>query len=77
MGLAMEQLDKIKTENGLLIKLQRSTSAHPSSQELFEQRVSFVLGAIDSESNVTRDQVRRILEQEAGTASDSPRTNGD
>ena len=34
----------------------------PFPQELFGQRVSFAFGLMNTESNVTRDQIRRMLE---------------
>ena len=76
IGLWASALEKINTEDKLLVKLRRGASVHPSSQELFEQRVSFVLGGIDSESSVTREQVRRVLEKDSGSPNQGSCTEG-
>ncbi len=77
MGMAMTELENVKTEPKLLSKLRNSADARLTSQELFEQRVSFVFAGIDSESDITREQIRQMLREEAGMTGDLARTNGD
>lgn len=50
----------LKTNDKLLRQL--NEAREPSKKELREQRVSFVIGTMDSRSNVTREQVRKELE---------------
>lgn len=58
----MSGIISLKTDGKLLRRLEEARE--PSKKELREQRVSFVLGTIDSRSNVTREQVRKELELE-------------
>lgn len=58
----MSGIISLKTDGELLRRLEEARE--PSKKELREQRVSFVLGTIDSRSNVTREQVRKELELE-------------
>ncbi len=51
----------LKTSADLLAELRNAKK--PSAEELKEQRVSFVFGSLDSKSPVTREQVRRMLEE--------------
>lgn len=53
-------ITKLKSSEDLLKNLRDARK--PTSQEVREQRVSFVFGALDSKSPITRDQVREMLE---------------
>ena len=57
-----EMLLKLKTRESLLRELR--DSRRPSAEEVREQRVSFVFGTLDSDSRMTREEVRKILESE-------------
>ena len=58
---------ELKTSPSLLQALERATTRQPTRDELFEQRVSFVYGSVDSKSSVTREQVRHILNHEGAS----------
>lgn len=59
MGDAFTQL---KTDDALLRKL--SEHKKPTPEDVREQRVSFVFGTLDADSPMTREQVRRLVEEE-------------
>lgn len=60
----MAKLGNVKTASELLSALAAGAAKRPSADELFEQRVSFIYGSVGSKSNVTRDQIRKVLEAE-------------
>ena len=62
----MVDIDALHTEAGLLRALEEAKGHHMSADELQEQRVSFIYGAMSSESCVTREQIRDVLEKKAG-----------
>ncbi|ANK73585.1 hypothetical protein FA04_13735 [Ensifer adhaerens] len=51
----------LKTKDTLLRTLRRAGSKKLSFEELQQQRVSFVIGSLSAESNVTRAQVKEVL----------------
>lgn len=57
---------ELKTNDMLLRALQDAVSKKPSQKEIMDQRVSFVFGSLDSSSNVTRERVRKIIEEQDG-----------
>lgn len=64
-----ESLLSLKTSQAVLESVQRAASRKLSPHEALEQRVSFVYGTMDSKSNVTREEVRKlIIEQQGGLA---------
>jgi hypothetical protein len=52
-----------KTKESLLKKLRHAPA--PSAEEVKEQRISFVYGSLDKKSKVTREQVRKMIEEAA------------
>ncbi len=67
-----DSLLSLKTDQSLLDAVARAAARKMSVGDLLEQRVSFVYGSMDSGSNVTRDQVRKlIIEQQGGIAADA------
>lgn len=52
---------KLKTDDRLLRALENVQS--PSRREVKEQKVSFVFASIDSKSNMTKEQVRKLVER--------------
>lgn len=56
----------LRTTPELLEALQKSLVRKPTAKEIQEQRVSFVYGSLSSKSNVTRDQVRKLLVEQEG-----------
>ena len=57
----MTNLSKYHTPKFLLEALLQKHGEKPSQAEIFEQRVSFVYGSLDSDGSVTREQVKRFL----------------
>ena len=56
----------LQTSPELLNKLRNYAAAEQSATEIFEQRVSFVLGSMKEGSGVTREQVRKVISEQAG-----------
>lgn len=78
MGRSMSELNQLHTEDKLLSKIRESAKIHPTPDELIEQRVSYIFGAISSESSVSREQIReKILVDVVGTKCDPLRANRD
>jgi len=56
----MTELSNYHTPQDLLRAL-FSPDRKPTKEEMFEQRVSFVYGSMDSDSSITRAQIRAVL----------------
>jgi hypothetical protein len=54
---------ELKTDEKLLNALKNAKKL--SAEEVLEQRVSFVYGSMKSDSSVTREQVKKVLEESA------------
>lgn len=58
-----EEVTKLKTNEDLLKELAKVRK--PTANQVRQQRVSFVYGSLDSTSAITREQVRKELENAA------------
>lgn len=57
---------EIKTDAKLLERLEASTKTKATKARLRKQRVSFIYGALPTNSTITRDQIESVLaKQEA------------
>ncbi len=56
----------LRTNQNLLAALEKATSTHPTRDQVEKQRLSFVMGALPTESNMTREQVQQILDHQRG-----------
>jgi hypothetical protein len=56
----------LRTDPELLEALQKSLARKPTVKDIQEQRVSFVYGSLGSKSNMTREQVRKLLVEQDG-----------
>jgi hypothetical protein len=63
--MGSEALD-LKTDKQLLDALQQASKAKQTVGEILEQRVSFVLGSMDPDREVTRAEIRRALVAQEG-----------
>lgn len=59
----LNEIRELKTDKSVLRRLERGKA--PSPAEVKEQRVSFVYGSLDSKSTMTREQVRKLVENAA------------
>ena len=66
----MGDLQKLHTDPNLLSRLMTGAASKRSAAELEEQRVSFIFGAINSESEATKDEIRDLVRR-ADTDCDS------
>lgn len=57
---------KNKDPEDLVKKLHAAAKAEPNSEEILNQRVSFVMGSLKAESGVTRERVREIILRQEG-----------
>lgn len=59
-------ISELKTSADLLRALDSAGSRKLSSAEMLAQRVSFVFGSMDSDSNVTREHIREVIVDQEG-----------
>ena len=52
---------QIKTDQELIRRLEEAARKSVSIKELYEQRMSFILGNLPKDSTVTREQIERVL----------------
>ena len=58
----------LQSESSLTDALREAAGRKMTPEEIREQRVSFVMGTIHRDSDVTREDVRRIIEEREGRA---------
>lgn len=58
----------LKTDAGLLMKLEQAAKRHMTKDEMRLQKISFVMGNMPKESTLTRQQVAEILDSAEGVA---------
>jgi hypothetical protein len=58
---AIDRALAVKTDHRMLQALQRAAGVRLSADELLAQRVSFVYGSMDKNSNVTKERVREVI----------------
>lgn len=56
----------LRTDEALLRKLTEAASSSPSLEQLDRQRLSFVMGALPEDNQMTREQVQSVLERQEG-----------
>jgi hypothetical protein len=59
-------MPELKTDQALLTALQNASSREPGHEQLERQRLSFVMGTLPEENDMTRDQVLDVLERQEG-----------
>jgi hypothetical protein len=58
--------DLPKTSEALVKALQNATARSLGPEEIEQQRVSFIMGSLSSNSNVTRARVEEVLAEQEG-----------
>lgn len=58
----------LRTNEALLRALENSSPRNPSQGQLETQRLSFVMGSLDDENEMTREEVQSVLEKQDGRA---------
>ena len=64
--MVIDQAMSLKTNAGLLNVMKAMASRKLSAKEQLEQRVSYVFGLMHDSSNVTKEQVRKAILEQAG-----------
>ncbi len=59
-------MGEAKTSERLLKALRRASKHTLTAEEIERQRVSFIMGSLEPDSNVTRDRVEKILAKQEG-----------
>ena len=62
----MSQVENIYTSKELLEKMRAASRRHPSEQDILKQKVSFILGAVSSDSDITKEKVEEVLARHEG-----------
>jgi hypothetical protein len=61
-------MTELHTSVALLDALKKGTSRYPRREQLEDQRLSFVMGSLDEDNHMTREQVKSELEKQEGRA---------
>ena len=66
-------MTELKTDPAVLAALRRVTMRNPSAEQIEQQRLSFVMGVLPESNDMTREQVREVLDKQRGeqTSDDS------
>ncbi|MFX4223558.1 MAG: hypothetical protein ACMVO3_22800 [Thalassobaculum sp.] len=59
-------MTEVKTPRQVLDALTRASKHTMTAEEIGRQRVSFIMGSLEPESNVTREGVEKILAKHEG-----------
>lgn len=59
-------MTNLQTDPAVLKALRAAAEHEFKAEELRQQRISFVLGSLKEDSTVTRPQIERVLEGQAG-----------
>ena len=57
----------LRTSESLLSDLRRAVSVKLSAEELRKQRISFILGTLKDQSDITRAKIAAVLKQQEGS----------
>jgi hypothetical protein len=59
-------MDEIKTDEVLLKALKEATKRKASPEQIHDQRVSYIMGALGRSSGITREKVEKVLAAQEG-----------
>ena len=59
-------MTNLRTKESTLQALERASRKTPTSDELKRQRISFIIGSLDKNSQVTRAQIQEVLAEQEG-----------
>ena len=59
---------QLRSSNVMLATLRAAAGQDMSANDVLEQRVSFAFGSINSESDITKEEVREIVRRQEGIA---------
>jgi len=59
-------MTELKTQQSLLDALKKAAQRPMNADELHRQRVSFIMGSLDVDSTITREDVEEILARHEG-----------
>jgi len=63
---AIMQTAELRTSEALLRKLQDAVRRKQTRQEIDRQRISFVYGSMSFSSDITKEEVESLVNQQAG-----------
>lgn len=64
--MTLESILSLKTDARLLDAVRRASERKMSSEDLLEQRISFVFGSMGNGSSMTKERVREVLLEQGG-----------
>ena len=68
--MIMDSVSSLKPGAQLLEAIRQSSSRKLSSDEILEQRISFVYGSMHADNGVTRERVRQVILEQVGGSGD-------
>jgi hypothetical protein len=63
-------MENLHTSQELLDRMRAASKRIPSEQDIREQMVSFILGAVNSDNNITQERIEEVLARHEGRASE-------
>jgi Ca2+-binding EF-hand superfamily protein len=59
-------MTQLKTKESTLKALEKAAHRPLTSDEIQQQRVSFVMGSLDADNSITREKVEKLLAEQRG-----------
>ncbi|WFS06239.1 hypothetical protein [Methylobacterium sp. 391_Methyba4] len=59
-------MTELRTDPAVLSALRRVTRRNPSPEQIEQQRLSFVMGVLPESNDMTREEVREVLDRQRG-----------
>lgn len=59
-------MTNLRTKESTLRALERASREPPTFDELKRQRISFIIGSLDEDSQITRAQIQEVLAEQEG-----------
>lgn len=56
----------LKTDQNLLRTIEKAASSTPTAEEVYKQRISFIMGSVGDDNAVTRARVTEVLAAQEG-----------
>jgi hypothetical protein len=61
-----QMINDIKTDKSLLLALEAAARRRSSAEEVQNQRISFIMGAVRQSEHVTKSRIRAVLADQNG-----------
>ena len=59
-------MENLQTSPELLARMRAAASSPSSEDDLYRQRISFIMGAVNADNNITKEDIEHVLAQHEG-----------